>query len=49
MNRITESVIANTITIGIVVLVCYITSLEVKREYIHKSRALVTSYSLKFF
>jgi hypothetical protein len=49
MNRITETVIANTITIVIILTVFYITSIEVKREYIHKSRALVTSYSLKFF
>lgn len=49
MNRILETVIANTITIGIIVIVCCISSLEVKHEYNIKNRAITRAYYLKFF
>ncbi len=48
MNRILESVIANTITFGIILSVACIVSLEVKREYFFNGNMKV-SYGLKVF
>lgn len=47
MIRIVETVIANTITIGILFTVCYITTVDVKREYFLNGTK--TQYRLKFF
>jgi hypothetical protein len=48
MNRILETVIANTITIGILITVCCITKIEVKRDYFVNG-STKASYAFKFF
>ena len=48
MNRILETVIANTITIGFVVGLCCITKIEVKRDYFLNGSTNVC-YAFKFF
>jgi len=48
MNRILETVIANTITVAIVITVCCVLTVDIKREYFMNG-STKASYSLKVF